>query len=164
METVNHVVNNCYSSRRDVIRRHNEVRDAFVDDAIPKNLMVEKEKQFGKLELDYVVQNTQKRETWIIDVKMSTESTESFSANEHAISEMYDSLRRALSIHGYQTIVNTLQFGVLGGLSRASTTFLSKLFRSRGKQDATKQKIVALKLHSPRNLMDDSKPQWTKKN
>ena len=31
METVNHVINNCYSSRRDVVRRHNEIRDAFVD-------------------------------------------------------------------------------------------------------------------------------------
>ena len=115
IETVNHVINNCYSSRRDVVRRNNESRDAFVD-AIPKNLMVAKEQRFGNLQPDIIVQNTQTREAWIIDVKVSTESMESFSANQHAMREKYDSLRRAFSIHEYQTTVNTLHFGALGGL------------------------------------------------
>ena len=152
METVNHVINNCYSSRRDAIRRHNEVRDAFVD-AIPKNLMVAKEQPFGNLQQDIIVQNTQTREDWIFDVKVSTESMESFSANKHATREKYDPLRRAFSIHGYQTTVNTLRFGALGGLSRSLTILLSKIFNTKGRQVAATRKITALILHSSRNLM-----------
>ena len=151
-ETVNHVLNSCYHSRRDVIKRHNDVRDAFVA-AVPRSLTVAKEQRFGNLQPDIVVQDNQTRKAWIVDVKVSTEAADSFEEKERTMAEQYDPLRRAFNSQGYQTTVHTLQFGALGGFSRSSIRLLSKIFTSKRKISATLRKMTAIVVHSSRNMM-----------
>ena len=151
-ETVAHVLSNCHANRREVIRRHNEVRDNFIS-AIPSSLTVAKEQRFGNSQPDIVVQDERARKTWIIDVKVTSEVEDSFRAKEDEMTLKYEPLKRAFHIHGYQATVSTLQFGILGGLSRQSTHLLEKIIRAKGKRHTLIRKLASTVVHSSRNIV-----------
>ena len=130
-ETLNHVLNNCSTHRRKIIRRHNDVRD-LLEDMAPRNFSVAKEQRFGNLQPDLILRDDTNLTTHIVDVKVSAECEDTFHRNEDLISSKYEPLRRAYTIGGFSTHVHALQLGWLGGIARGTTKSFHHLQKQEG--------------------------------
>ena len=73
---------------------------------------------------DLVIQDEQKKEAYILDIKVSSEAKETFAWNVKQMAEKYDSLRRAYNVSGYATSIHTIRFGNLSNFSRSSLSAL----------------------------------------
>ena len=149
-ETLNHVLNNCCTQRRSIVSRHNQIRDKIAD-ALPKRLKVAVEQRFGNLQPDMVVRDETNHKTFILDVKVSAESAEVFELNKKEMASKYDPLRRAHSIHGHMTTVNTIQVGALGSVSRESCDVLSTILPNKRNCRLLIRFISNIAVHCARN-------------
>ena len=150
-ETLNHVINNCPTSRRSVIRRHDDVRD-LIETSLPPNYTILKEQRFGNLQPDLIVQNEEKKTTRILDIKVSAELDETHVQHEMAMATKYEALRCAFNIYGHQTSVHTVQLGALGGIHRDTQNNLERLLKSRRKSNTLVRKLANQNVHHGRNI------------
>ena len=151
-ETLNHVLNNCSTHRRKIIRRHNDVRD-LLEDMAPRNFSVAKEQRFGNLQPDLILRDDTNLTTHIVDVKVSAECEDTFHRNEDLISTKYEPLRRAYTISGFSTHVHTLQLGCLGGIARGTTKSLFTIFRNKKAVSTFLRRCNQMTTHFSRNLI-----------
>ena len=122
-ETLNHTLNDCSLAKKKIIQRHNEVRELLTSH-LNQRLRVLKEQRFGNMQPDLVIQDEQKKEAYILDIKVSSEAKETFAWNVKQMAEKYDSLRRAYNVSGYATSIHTIRFGNLSNFSRSSLSAL----------------------------------------
>ena len=149
-ETLNHVLNNCCTHRRNIVSRHNQIRDKVVD-LLPKRLKIAVEQRFGNLQPDLIVQDEANHKTFILDVKVSAESAEVFNLNRSDTAWKYDALRRAYSIHGQRTTVSTIQVGALGSVARESADVLSAIIPNKRNCRLLIRFISNIAVHCARN-------------
>ena len=150
-ETLNHVLNNCPAQRRDIIQRHNNIRDTLID-KLPKHLKVFREQRFGNLQPDMIVEDSRKNEAYILDVKVSSEDTNLFAENQHRMKEKYEPLRRAYEIRGTQATTSTIQLGCLGSISRSTSETIHRLLGNRREARRLMVQLSCQASHAARNL------------
>ena len=149
-ETVNHVVNSCSTHRRDIILRHNAIRDLFAN-AVPRTMRVACEQRFGNLQPDLVLEDPSTNSAVILDVKVSAEDPYIFKDTSHYIAAKYEPLRRAYEIHGQRATTHTLQFGALGSVSRDSFNLINRVIKNKKNASLVLRKISNLIVHCARN-------------
>ena len=150
-ETVNHVINSCSTHRKQIIQRHNTVRD-MVTNALPKSIRIACEQRFGNLQPDLVLEDSFTNSTVILDVKVSAEDPRIFSETAQYVTGKYEPLRRAHGIHGQRASTHSLQFGALGSVSRETYNLIHKLMNNRKDASLLIRKISNFIVHVARNL------------
>ena len=150
-ETLNHVLNNCPAHRKETIHRHNEVRDAITN-MVPKTFRISCEQRFGNLQPDIILEDDSAKRAYILDVKVSAENFATFEWNDKQVKDKYEPLRRAHEINGYQTTVHSIQFGSLGGVTRATSQCLLDVCSSKRVANLLTRKLSNTVLHWSRNI------------
>ena len=150
-ETLNHTLNNCSVMRKEIIKRHNDIRDLLAS-SVPQRIRVLKEQRFGNMQPDLILQNDYTKEAAILDVKVSAEAVESFQRNLEQMNLKYDNLRRAYEISGFSTSINVIQLGALGSFSRSSFAVLRKFINTRREITNFIRRASNLVVHHSRNI------------
>ena len=150
-ETLNHVLNNCPAHRREIIQRHNNIRDNFIE-KLPKHLKIFREQRFGNLQPDVIVEDTKSNKAYILDVKVSSEDTGQFAENEYRVKEKYEPLRRANEIRGTPATTSTIQLGCLGSIARSSCNMIQRLLGNKRNARRLIIELSCYSTHAARNL------------
>ncbi len=150
-ETLNHVMNNCGTHRRDVIKRHNDIRQHLANH-VPDHLSVAEEQRFGNAQPDLIISDAQSKQTFIVDIEVSSECVMHFSQNAALNMEKYNNLRRHFEAQGHASHIITFQLGCLGSVSSEASLFVYKLLRNNRKARSTLRALSAMAVHSSRNM------------
>ena len=149
-ETLAHVLNNCPVRKPQIIRRHNDVRDA-VAEAIPNTYQYMKEERFGNLQPDLIIQNTKDRTMRIIDIKVSSDTPEAFIRNDKNNQSKYEPLRNQLRQQNFKCDVVTFQVGALGSISVNAKRAILSIIKCKRKATGLIRKISRILVHHSRN-------------
>ncbi len=150
-ETLNHILNNCGPHKRDVIKRHNDIRKHLTEQ-VPSHMAVAEEQRFANAQPDLVIMDYTSKRTFIVDIKVSSECDMHFSQNASLNMEKYNGLRRHFEAQGHAAHIITFQLGCLGSLSNEASLFIYKLLRNNKKARSTIRSLSSIALHSSRNI------------
>ena len=147
-ETLNHVLNSCPAQKKEIVGRHNKVRD-HIEKWIPDHVTFFSEQRFGDCQPDFVIETD--TQYIITDVKISNENPSLWNRIHSNNATKYEKLKNYFANRGKPTSVETLQFGCLGSASMSCAKTLKKIMQSQRKTNATLRAISNILVHQARN-------------
>ena len=147
-ETINHVLNSCTTQRKNVIKRHNAVRD-HVEKWLPKDVTYYKEQRFGNLQPDFIFETP--AEIIIADVKISVEDPVAMNKIHIENQKKYEPLRAHFALTGKPTYTTTMLCGNLGSVSNLSRYLINRIFQNNRRASSTIRHISEIIVHQSRN-------------
>ena len=149
-ETANHVLNTCSTQRKNIIKRHNAVRD-HIEKWLPNDIVYYKEQRFGNTQPDFVIETSS--EIIIADVKITIEDPVAMNKTHIENQNKYEALRTHFANTGKPTHTTTILCGNLGSVSNLCRYLIRRIFRDNKRANSTIRHISDIIVHHSRNQM-----------
>ena len=147
-ETLNHVTNSCSTQRKNMVKRHNAVRD-HLEKWLPADVTYYKEQRFGNLQPDFVIETP--AEIIIADIKVSVEDPIAMNQTNVENQKKYELLRNHFAQTGKRAHVTTLIFGALGSVNNICKYALHRIFHNARRANSTIRHLSEIVTHHSRN-------------
>ena len=147
-ETLNHVTNSCSTQRKNMVKRHNAVRD-HLEKWLPPDVTYYKEQRFGNLQPDFVIETP--AEIIIAEIKVSVEDPIAMNQTHVENQKKYEPLRNHFAQTGKRAHVTTLIFGALESVNNICKYALHRIFHNARRANSTIRHLSEIVTHHSRN-------------